>query len=227
MRRCALVFLLLLCVLGMKAQEDDEYRMEVGAGVGLVNYLGDFNSSLVGCLQPMAMLVAKYRMNPHSSWAFHLGYGQLKGNSTDERTWFSEGLQAQPVSFSHGLIDGGVRFEYNFWAYGTGREYRGAKPLAPFIAMGIGVCHASAHPDVVAFNMPLGFGLKYKVAPRLNLTAEWMMYFSGSDKLDGVTDPYGIKSSGIFKNTDCYSVLGFSLTYDLLAKCKTCNNDRD
>ena len=45
--------------------------------------------------------------------------------------------------------------------------------------------------------------------------------------LDGVKDPYGIKSSGLFKNTDCYSQLRVSLTYDLWAKCKTCHNDRD
>jgi site-specific recombinase XerD len=44
---------------------------------------------------------------------------------------------------------------------------------------------------------------------------------------DGVKDPYGVKSSGLFKNTDCYSVVQVALTYDIWAKCKTCNNDRD
>ncbi len=53
------------------------------------------------------------------------------------------------------------------------------------------------------------------------------MSFSLSDKLDGVEDPYGIKSNGMFKNTDCYSTLRLSVTYDIMAKCKTCNNDRD
>ena len=55
----------------------------------------------------------------------------------------------------------------------------------------------------------------------------WMMHFTGSDSLDDVSDPYGIKSSGLFKNTDCYSTLQLTLTYDIWAKCKTCNNDRD
>jgi hypothetical protein len=54
-----------------------------------------------------------------------------------------------------------------------------------------------------------------------------MMHFTTSDRLDGVKDPYGIESSGLFKNTDCYSTLQVTLTYDLWAKCKTCNNDRD
>ena len=75
--------------------------------------------------------------------------------------------------------------------------------------------------------MPMGLGLKYKIGNRLNLTAEWMVHFTGSDQLDGVEDPYGIKRSGLFKNTDCYSAFQMTLTYDLWAKCKTCNNDRD
>ena len=76
-------------------------------------------------------------------------------------------------------------------------------------------------------NLPLGAGIKYKLGQRLNLSAEWVVRFTLSDKLDGREDVYGIKSSGLFKNTDCYSVLQVALTYDLWAKCKTCNNDRD
>ena len=73
----------------------------------------------------------------------------------------------------------------------------------------------------------MGAGIKYKMGNRLNLGVEWAMHFSMNDKLDGVADPYGIKSNGMFKNTDCYSVLRLSVTYDIMAKCKTCNNDRD
>ena len=73
----------------------------------------------------------------------------------------------------------------------------------------------------------MGAGVKYKIGDRLNLAAEWRVHFTLSDKLDGMTDPYGIKSSGIFKNTDCFSILQVALTYDFWAKCKTCHNDRD
>ena len=75
-------------------------------------------------------------------------------------------------------------------------------------------------------NVPIGAGVKYKIGKRLNLTVEWAMRFTLSDKLDGSKDPLGIKSSGLFKNTDCYSALQLGLTYDLWEKCKTCNNDR-
>ena len=227
MRRALVFIFLLVGVLGIRAQEDPEYRMEIGGGIGLANYLGDYNGNLTKNLQPMGSLVAKYRPNPRMSWAFSVGYGKLKGSLADVETWYPEAEQL-PQSFSNALIDGHVRFEYNFWPYGTGREYRGAKHVVPFIAFGLGVCHANT-PDegVLAMTLPLGLGVKYKVADRLNLTGEWRMTFSGSDKLDGVVDPYGIKSTGMFKNTDCYGALQLSLTYDIWAKCKTCNNDRD
>lgn len=67
--------------------------------------------------------------------------------------------------------------------------------------------------------------MKYKIGPRLNLGLEWAVHFSLSDKLDGAEDPYGVKSSGLFKNTDCYSALKLTLTYSFMPKCITCNKD--
>ncbi len=64
-----------------------------------------------------------------------------------------------------------------------------------------------------------------RVNERLNVGVDWTIHFSLSDELDGVKDPYGIKSSGAFKNTDCYSMLQVSLTYSFSAKCKTCNKE--
>ena len=203
------------------AQDDTEYRLEAGAGLGMTSYEGDFNGSIAKNMQPSLALIAKYRMNPRSAWAASITYGKLEGKNTDIA------MQPQNYSFSSTLTDVTVRYEYNFWPYGTGREYFGAKRMAPFLALGLGMTYANDNKTVTAVNLPLGFGVKVKVAERLNLTADWTMHFSGSDKLDGMKDPYGINSSGMFKNTDCYSTIQIALTYDLWAKCKTCNNDRD
>lgn len=225
MRSVLLALLLLAATTAVKAQDDPEYRMEIGAGAGLVNYLGDYNSNLFGSLQPMGTLTAKYRKNPRMAWAMAISYGKLKGDLKDAQTWYPE-QETLPTTFSHGLIDAGVRFEYNFWAYGTGREYYGARRVAPFIALGLGLTYADAHPGTVAASLPLGAGVKMKVSERLNLTVDWTMHFTGTDRLDGIRDPYGITSSGLLKNTDCYSAFMLSLTYDIWEKCKTCNNDR-
>ena len=220
-------FSLLICP--ARAQDDPEYRMEVGGALGMVSYEGDFNGNVLKNMQPLATFVAKYRENPRMAWAAQLSYGKLKGSSGDTKTWYPDGQgmeQMAPYSFSHPLIDLTLRYEYNFWAYGTGREYYGARRVAPFIAFGLGLTYVDGHHGVLAGNLPIGAGVKCKIAERLNLTAEWTMHFSGSDKLDGVSDPYGIKSSGMLKNTDCYSAFSLALTYDIWEKCKTCNNDR-
>ena len=204
------------------AQDDPEYRLEIGAGVGAVTYLGDYNGNLFKGMQPWGTVIAKYKMNPRMAVGATLGYGRIKGSSNDETTWYPQGY----YDFGTKMVDAGARFEYNFWPYGTGREYRGAKRLTPYIAPGLGLTYHGGPKKGVAFNLPIGAGIKYKIGERLNLAVEWRIHFTLSDKLDGMTDPYGIKSSGIFKNTDCFSILQASLTYDLWAKCKTCNNDR-
>ena len=217
-----LLFSLLMVAIGVYAQEDPEYKLELGAGAGMVTYLGDFNGNLTKEMQPWGTVLAKYRMNPRMSIGLNIGFGKLKGSSTNEKTWYPEG----PYEFSKSVTDIGARYEYNFWAYGTGREYRGAKRFTPFITLGLGVTAYGGTKSGMTANLPLGAGVKYKIGERLNLTAEWRMHFTMSDYLDDVKDPYGIESSGIFKNTDCFSVVQVALSYDLWAKCKTCNNDR-
>lgn len=207
------------------AQEDPEYRAEIGVGGAMTAYQGDFNGSLTKNMQPMGSLIAKYRMNPRMAWALNVSFGKIKGSSEGLATWYPSTADSV-ISFSNSLVDVGLRYEYNFLPYGTGREYRGAKPFTPYIAFGLGVTSAKTDAgSVFSANVPLGAGIKYKMAERLNLAVEWSVHFSFSDRLDGVEDPYGIKSNGMFKNTDCYSKLQVSVTYDIFAKCKTCNND--
>ena len=235
MKQIVVLLTLWLATVTVAAQDQPEYRLELGAGAGLVTYQGDFNNNLLKGMRPAAMLVAKYKMNPRMAWALNVGYGQLKGTSTNEKTWYPES-QKSPIDFNTALVDVSAMFEYNFWPFGTGMEYHGAQRFTPFVALGLGLTFANSKKtqdgatnkqSSAALQMPIGFGLKYKVGDRLNLAASWIMHFTGNDKLDGVSDPYGIKSSGLFKNTDCYSMLAVTLTYDLWAKCKTCHNDRD
>jgi len=225
MRKGIAILLLTMLTMTASAQTAPEYRFELGAGAGLVTYLGDFNGNITKNAQPMFSLVAKYRLDPRMALGFNVSYGKIKGASKDAKTHIP--AQWQDYSFNHALWDAGLRFEYNFWPYGTGMEYRGAKRLTPYIYIGVGLSVAKPQKTEAAMNLPIGGGVKYKVADRVNMALEWTMHFTTSDWLDGVKDPYGIESSGLFKNTDCYSHLRLSVTYDLWAKCKTCHNDKD
>lgn len=220
-----LLALMTLSTVRVSAQDDVEYRMEVGAAVGLIGYHGDFNGSLTKDLQPMGSLVVRYIFNPYMGLKANVSYGMLKGSSADVKTWYP-GYSKTPYSFSNKLVDLDVVYEYNFWPYGTGRDYRGAKRLTPYLLLGLGGTFVKTdQKNVFTANLPIGVGVKYKVGARVNVGLEWAMHFSLNDELDGVKDPYGIKSSGLFKNTDCYSTLQLSVTYSFMAKCRTCHNE--
>lgn len=224
MRTLAMILALLMAT-ATKAQDDLEYRMEVGGSVGLMSCQGDFNGSIISNQQPAATITARYKPNPRMAWGMNITYGTLKGDYKDAKNYYPD-LDDNRKSFKNGTVDAGVRYEYNFWPYGTGNDYRGAKRLTPFITIGAGMTFTNTKGgNVTAVNFPIGGGVKYKMGKRLNFVAEWTMHFSTSDKLDHVDDPYGIKSSGMFKNKDSYGVLSAGVTYDLWAKCRTCHND--
>ena len=223
-RTFLLILVTALAPLWANVQDEYEYRMEIGVGAGMVSYEGDFNGSVVKNMKPSASFILKRVLNPYMALKLDVMYGTLSGSSADVQTWYPE-YADNPVDFSNTLVDFGVTYEYNFWPYGTGREYRGAKRLTPFVFLGIGGTYVKAGESVFTANIPLGLGVKYKIGKRLNLGLEWAAHFSLSDKLDGVADPYGIESSGLFKNTDCYSALKLTLTYSFMPKCKICNKD--
>lgn len=225
MRKATLLLLMLAAMLNMNAQTDDEYLMEIGGGVGFLGYLGDYNNVLTRDLQPMATLLVRRNLNPYMGLRLAASFGKLKGDERDVKTIYpSTGVT--PYSFSRTLTDVSLTYEYNFWPYGTGHDYYGAKRLTPFVFLGLGGTYAGGDgSSVFTANVPIGLGLKYKVGQRMNVGVEWAMHFSMSDKLDGRNDPYGITSSGIFKNTDCYSVLQLTLSYSFMPKCTTCNKD--
>ncbi len=207
------------------AQEDPLYRMEVGGTLGLVSYVGDFNSGIFSGAQPLGGLVLRRVINPYMALRLAAFAGKIKGSSQANDTYYPA-YAAQPYTFSHRLTDVGVAYEYNFWPYGTGRDYRGAQPLTPYILGGAGLTLVNGGPKSVATaNLFLGVGAKYKLAERLNIALEWTMHFATSDNLDGVADPYTVPSTGMFKNRDGYSALTLSLTYSFMAKCRTCNKD--
>lgn len=218
--------LLMLCAtLTASAQQDDEYLMEIGGGMGMVSYQGDFNGKITSGMQPAGAIVWRRLLNPYMGFRVTGMMGKLKGDATRVETYYPDET-TRAYSFDRSLTDVSVTYEYNFWPYGTGRDYRGAKRLTPFVFGGIGATYVSGgEKKVFTANVPIGLGIKYKLKERLNVGLKWSMHFSLSDELDGIADPYGIKSSGAFKNTDCYSGLMLTLTYSFKSKCRTCNND--
>lgn len=226
----ARVVLMILCMTTflsgrLCAQTEPEYLMEIGGSVGMTSLMGDFNNSPLKDNHPSLALVGRYNLNPRQSFKLELGYRSIKGSSDNSNTYYPD-YQNEAYSYSGSITDLNLTYEYNFWPYGTGKEYRGAKRLTPFVFVGLGATYGSTEDNsVFTANIPLGLGIKYKAAQRININLDWRMHFSMSDKLDGVKDPYLINSTGMFKNTDCYSALTLSITYSFKEKCRVCHKE--
>ena len=198
-----------------------EYRFEIGPALGMSGYLGDVNNSNV-FRHPGIAGGAIFRYNPNSRIAVkaNLLYASISGNSADIQNKFPAGEQ---YSFKSSLIDFGGQFEFNFLNYGSGPRYKKYKRLTPYMVVGLGgVASFTSGKTNVAFVIPLGAGLKFKLKNRLNLGFEFTMRKSFGDKIDGLSDLYGVQH-GMAKNTDWYAVAAFSVTYEFSKRCVKCH----
>lgn len=210
---------LMLCASPASAQSELEYALELGVMAGGSFYLGDANTGgLYKNTKMAAGLMGRYNFNPRMSLKFDIAYGGIAGQA-DPSAFPVNGAKAW--KFDKKLYDVGAQFELSFWGYGVGGGYKGHKRLTPYIQMGLGTTSCDG---VFALNIPLGFGIKYKLKPRWNVGVDWSMRFTFSDKLDGISDPLGIKSTG-FKNKDSYGLTMFYISYDLCPKYRKCNNE--
>lgn len=204
-----------------RAQED--YRFDFGVGLGMTGYLGDANTSnLYRNPGWDAELFLRYIFNPRIAIKTNLYAGSLRGNSEQMTNVFPDG---QNFKFSTTFYELGELFEFNFFEFGIGERYRKLKRVTPYITAGLSATMWTVDGSVFAgFTIPLGIGVKFKANKRLNLGLEFLMKKVFSDRLDGtqLEDPYTIKSS-FAKNTDWYSTLTLTVSYEFSKRCATCH----
>lgn len=203
--------------------------MELGGMLGGSFYLGDVNfTGMFKELSVMGGLVARYNFNPRMSLKGNFVAAGISGTTKDSEYDIPGETD---IDFSRTLYDLGVQFEYNFFPYGMSGGYKRFYRFTPYVFLGVGTTYApKPADDVFTINFPIGAGMKYKIANRLNVGCELSFRFSMSDKLDVTSqtkplldDPLGIKSSGM-KNKDSYSFFTIFLTYDIMPKYRKCNN---
>ncbi len=214
------ILALILCV-AISARGQEDYRFDIGAGIGMAGYLGDVNPS-----NPVknpgfdAEILFRYILNPRINFKTNFYTGLLRGNSS--------GLQDilpshETYKFSTNFYELGETVEFHFFNYGIGETYRRLRRWTPYIVAGVSLLAWSVDKKAgVSAAIPFGVGFKFKPSLRWNLGLELLMKKTFTDRLDGLDDPRGI-ASGFMKNTDWYSTLTFSVSYEFSKRCAVCH----
>lgn len=224
LRKIALILLLPLTVAAAEraCAQEESYKFDLGAGLGMSGYLGDVNPGNVYKNPGFAGQIS-FRYLADTRWAVRglFTTAGLKGNSAQFSNKFP-GLA--DYSFTSQIYDLGARVEFNFFPYGIGETFKRLKRWTPYLAVGVGVCMSAADGGTwVTMSVPMAFGVKFKLRPRLNLSAEFCMAKTVGDHLDGnLADLQGIKSDFV-KNTDWYSTIMIGITYEFGKRCETCH----
>lgn len=203
-----------------RAQED--YRFDIGGGIGMTGYLGDASSNLYASPSWDAEILFRYIYNPRFNFKTNFYVGGLGGDTSKMDDILPDG---ENFKFTTTFYELGEMVEFHFFNYGMGERYRKLKRWTPYITAGLGVTAWKADGKFgAAATIPLGIGFKYKPALRWNLGLEFLMKKTFTDRLDGehLKDPYGIKS-GFMKNTDWYSTLTITISYEFSKRCAVCN----
>lgn len=203
--------------------QPETYKFDLGAGIGMSGYLGDANeSSLFAHPGVAANLSFRHLLNTRFAVRALLNVASLSGSTADMENVLPG---AAVYDFKSTLYDLQARGEFNFFSYGIGETYKRLSRVTPYLALGLGVSMASCEGKTfTAMTIPMALGVKYKVRPRLNLALEFSMTKVLGDHADGpdLSDLYLIKSSFI-KNTDWYSSIQLSISYEFGERCVECH----
>ncbi len=224
-QRLLIIVLFVGSFTGLHAQE---YKFEVGGMAGGAFYMGDANKNgFFKGLNPAAGAVFRYNLNFRWAIKANLLWGQASGSTEGLENVFPNNAQA---SFNRSFVDLGGQAEFNFFPYSDKFAYEGAKRFTPYVALGFGFTYGMGNEPFFGPNIPLGVGVKYKVANRVNLGAEFSfrkLFGDGFDVTDGentlLDNPYQISSS-FMKNQDWYSFLLLSVTWEFGPRSEPCNS---
>ena len=228
--RTLLTLLVALASIATLHAQELEYKMELGVHGGGAFYMGDANVNTPFLNTSYATgILARYNINQRMVVKGDLAVAHLSIDAANSHNHFPDGTA---LTFDRNAYELSTQFEYNFFAYGTGSGFKDSHRLTPYIQLGLGLTFLPKPIDnVLAFHIPIGAGVKYKIAPRWNVGAEWTFRFTTTDRIDctdaallPLADPYGVNSKGIFKNRDSYSLLVGYISYDLFAKLRRCTN---
>jgi hypothetical protein len=196
-------------------------KIEVGLGVGGINYKGD----LAPNFQPLNIRYAGeafFKYNLYSFLNFKAGVmlGEIGARDAQSRDPF---LKQRDLFFSGRMREVSVRAEYNFFNFRPKNNRRKFEKWCPFLFVGVAGSNYEVknnYTDNSSFRksevvIPFGLGVKHFLHPSWNLSLEFGARKMFSDTLDGII--YDINVPKLRQtnpeNTDMYFYTGISISY--------------
>lgn len=223
--RFLIALLLSLTALTAAAQEEEHYTKEFGVALGTGFMLNDVSNKPYAHSNVSGGALLRFILNPRMAVKTMISYNGVSGSTQGVSEFYpahpdqvsQEQLQA---SFKGGITDLSATYELHFLPYGYKRGYQNYRRFTPFLQMGFGLSYSDAGKAFTA-NIPLGFGFKWKVGPRVNMALDWAMHLTLSDKLDNIAAPSSIPTE-MFRGKDHYGVTMITFSYDFSKKCPAC-----
>jgi hypothetical protein len=232
-----ILFIILLSIpFVTNAQRWKRTRYEVLGGIGPSLFFGDLGGSnkdakhFMGDIDFPAMryhlmVGVRYKLKEKMALKLNLIYGRVHGSDTYTE---SPGRARRNVTFSSGLFEPSVQYEYSVLKERLGNRYT-FRNLSRFkltyvntyVFIGVGGLLFYPKPELSAassnvikhyshFNLviPIGIGFKYAANRRICVGLEFGQRYTSTDYLDGHSDKYS-------KARDSYSFLTLNVTYKL------------
>lgn len=204
------------------AAQSAPYKFDIGVQLGMSGYIGEASGNIFR--HPGFDGEVSFRYIGDARWAIRgvLSTLGLSGTTADMDNYLPGDAQ---YSFTSQVTELSARGEFNFFAYGIGETYKRLRRWSPYITLGIGVAMSAAGGTTsFAATIPMGMGIKYKVAERWNLALEFTMTKAFSDHFDGqdLADLNQIKTA-FYRSTDWYSRLTVGVAYEFGKRCETCH----
>ncbi|HCS87373.1 MAG TPA: hypothetical protein DIW30_02800 [Bacteroidales bacterium] len=205
----------------MSFAEERAYLCEFGVQGGLDYYVGDAVAHVFQNVQPAYGAQFRYKFTPR--WAL-----QVKGQADNIKFPLQEQDAAGNTLMGKNLLMNiDAVAEFNFFRFGMKQYDTRIKPVTPYMFIGIGMSVYSGFTSVTGY-IPLGFGMKWKFAPRWGLNVAWQHQIYFADNLENkecYNNTYQLNGSNIL-NKDFTSSLTLGIVFEFAkerAACRTCS----
>ena len=183
-------------------------RSEIGVLLGGSYYIGDLNQyGHFKNTQPALSLLYRFNINHRVAWRINLSYGSVRASDGDAR---NDVLRNRNLSFSTNIFEAATGVEFNYFPFQFGHPKYHA---TAYLLAEIGVFHmnpitlidgekielqplgtegqgselsSKGHYSRAQLTIPLGFGFKASIGPKISIGVEYAIRKTFTDYIDDV-----------------------------------------